>query len=93
VSSCENFDVFFYDDVDGDAVSGDATVIIRNCPTPTADTDGCWAIENLTLNGDPAVNTEAIYGAAGTWIFVEVVTYATLTEPIRVIVRCNGPAN
>ena len=47
-------------------------------------------LENVTLDGDPATNTEAIYGAAGEWIYVDVVAWVD-DEP-RVIVRCNpGP--
>lgn len=97
VSGCENIDIYFWDDVEGDAVAGGGTGRMRNCPNVGLSTaDGgvgeaaCWVIENLTFDGNPATNTEAIYGVAANWIFWEQVAYTTTTEPIRVIVRCNG---
>lgn len=97
VSSCENIDLLWYDDVDGDTTAAGATAVIDSCPDSGLSTANggageaaCWAIENLTLDGNPATNTEAIYGVAANWIFVEMVAYATVTEPARLIVRCNG---
>ena len=97
VSACENIDILYWDDVDGDTTAGGGTGIMRSCPTTGLSTaaagvgeSACWAIENLTLDGNPATNTEAIYGVAANWIFWEQTAYATTTEPIRVMVRCNG---
>lgn len=90
VGACENIDIFFYDDTDGDGTLGDAEAIMRNCPSASADAQGCWAIENVTLDGDAATGTEAIYGAAAVWIYLDVTAYATTAEPVAAIVRCNG---
>lgn len=87
VHACENFDVLFEPDFGGAGAT--ATVRIYNLATPTASTAAGWIIENLTLDGDPATNTEAIYGAAGVWIFVDVVLGPGGGEDARVIVHCN----
>jgi hypothetical protein len=97
VSSCENIDLLWFDDVEGDGVVAGATAVISSCPTSDLSTANggvgeaaCWAIENVTLDGVPGTNTEAIYGVAANWIFVEMVAYATVAEPARLLVRCNG---
>lgn len=104
VSACENIDLLFWPDVDGDGVASGGTGLFRSCPDPDMNgatagdgtgngevgETGCWIIENVTLTGVPP-NAEAIYGVAANWIFWEQVTYTTTTEPIRAIVRCNGP--
>lgn len=97
VSACENIDILYWDDVDGDTTVGGGTGIMRSCPNTGLSTanggvgeSACWAIENLTLDGNPGTNTEAIYGVAANWVFWEQTAYATPTEPIRVMVRCNG---
>ena len=99
VDSCENIDIFYWDDADGDGVAGGGTVQARSCPTTDAlrtDTDtvqdaACFIMENLTLDGVPSTNTEAIYGIAANRMKITVTAYATTSEPIRVEVRCNGP--
>ena len=100
VSTCDNFDVLFWFDID-DAGADANTVNIYSCANPTdgsgvgPDAVGwnaagvCWLLENVTLDGDPATNTEAIYGAAGEWIYVDVLAWVDDTP--RVIVRCNPP--
>jgi len=92
VNSCENIDILFFPDFDSDAAASGATIQVRSCaPGAVLGTDGCWAMENLTLDGVPSTNTEAIYGIAASDLFVDVIAYATPTEPVRVVVRCNGP--
>jgi hypothetical protein len=100
VDGCENIDIFFYPDFDGDAVASGGTGQMRNCPTTGISTanggageNACWVMENLLFDGVPATNSEAIYGIAANWIFWEQVAYTVTTEPIRVIVRCNGPTH
>lgn len=100
VDGCENIDLLFFPDFDGDAVASGATGQFRSCPTTGLSTANggvgeaaCWVIENVLFDGNPATNTEAIYGVAANWIFWEQVAYATPTEPIRVVVRCNGPTH
>ena len=97
VSGCENIDILFSPDVDGDAVASGGPGIMRSCPASgLATANGgvgeaaCWAMEGLTFDGVPTTNSEAIYGIAANWIFWEQIAYTTVTEPIRVIVRCNG---
>lgn len=97
-SSCENIDILYFDDVDGDGVAGGGTVQVRSCPVDddlltAADAvqdAACWVMENLTLDGNPATNTEAIYGIATNRLKVTITAYATTAEPIQVEVRCNG---
>lgn len=97
VSSCENIDIFFWDDVDGDGNLGGGTGLMRSCPTVGLSTlnggvgeSACWDIEAMTFDGVAATDTEAIYGVAANWIFWEQTAYAAVAEPIRVMVRCNG---
>lgn len=98
VSGCENIDILYWDDVDGDGVAGGGTVQARSCPMSGAlltasdavQDAACFAMENLTFDGNPATNTEAIYGIAANRIKITVTAYATPTEPIQVEVRCNG---
>ena len=83
-------------------MAGGGTGALRVCPNTsltTADGAGtgaeksCWKLENVTFDGNPATNTEAVYGAAANWVFWDQISYTTVAEPIRVIVRCNGPKN
>lgn len=90
ITSCENVDALFWSDVDGDAVASGATVQVRSCPTAVADPEACWIVENVTLDGLSATNTEAIYGFAGSYIYMDVTAYATPTEAVQLAIRCNG---
>ena len=98
VTQCDNFDVLFFADID-DAGADANTINVYSCGNPT-DGSGvgptaagwnpvgvCWILENLTLDGVAATNTEAIYGAAGEWIYVNTVAFVDDTP--RVIIRCN----
>jgi len=90
VSNCENVDVLFFDDSDGDGTASGINGVVRSCPSASADAQGCWAVENLTLDGDPATNTEAIYGFAANWIYIDYGGAETDDASTLVIVRCNG---
>jgi hypothetical protein len=102
VSSCDNIDVLVFPDRDGSANDA-ATFQVYSCGNPT-DASGddppdatwsatgiCWIAENLTLDGDPATNTEAIYGLAAEWIYILAagIDASPNTDDPLVIVRCN----
>jgi len=87
VANCENFDVFYFVDLNGDATASTNTVQIRSCPSSTADADACWPIQNVTMTG--ATPAEAIYGAAAIWIYGDF--NAAINNDPRVLIKCNGP--
>jgi hypothetical protein len=99
VGDCENIDVIFAQDL-SQAGASTSTVNIYSCNSPTdASADGptdagwsaadtCFILENVLLDGIVATNTEAIYGAAATWIYADTVTFGAADTP-RTIVRCN----
>jgi len=98
VSQCENIDILYWLDVDDGGASAN-TMRVYACSAatdasgaaPTASgfdpTGFCWIIENTTLDGDPATNTEAIYGAAAIWIYADVVSFVAVTPLLAV--SCN----
>jgi hypothetical protein len=93
--SCENIDILYFVDTDGDGTDNTVTVGIRSCPSAAAgdavgDSDMCWLIENVTLTG--AYPTDAIYGAAAGWIFVDTggTDIGGQEAQQELIVRCNG---
>jgi hypothetical protein len=98
VSQCENFDIFFYEDMDDGGGSANE-VEIYSCgaavdgsgvgPTNAGFNPAgiCWVIENATLDGDETANTESIYGVAGVWIYADVSTWVAVTP--LVVVHCN----
>ena len=104
VTMCDNYDVLFFPDRDG-AADDVVTANVYVCGNPT-DASGddppdagwsatglCWVLENVTLDGEPATNTEAIYGAAGEWIYINMIgidASPDSDDPL-VIVRCNPP--
>lgn len=89
VSQCENIDIFWNSIITANTFTN--TVIARNCFTQgTRNANMCWAIENLTLTGNPADNTEAIYGASAVWLYADVQAHAA-SGTARMLVKCNGP--
>ena len=103
VTQCENIDILFFDDIVGSPADAN-TALAYTCGNPT-DPDGngpntaaftaaevtgiCNIIENVTLDGVEATDTEAIYGVAAEWIFVD--PTGTWTGDMgRIIVRCNS---
>lgn len=99
-ATCENMDVLFFPDTGGaDADAAVADVYICGSRTD-ASGDGpqdagwsptgiCWLLENVQLDGNPATNTEAVYGAAAVDLYVDF--SGITTDDPRVIVRCNNP--
>ena len=100
VSACREFEVLFSQDL-SQAGASTSTVNVYACTSPTdasgdnptvaatwSAADTCFILENITLDGIVATNTEAIYGAAGTWIYSNTVIYGAADTP-RTIVRCN----
>lgn len=83
VASCDHVDVLLFNLTDG---STDVGAQYMNCGT-TAGTN-CWVTENVTLDGDPATDTEAIYGVGSQYGYINV-TVNTTTDDLRVLVRCN----
>ena len=90
VALCENHDILYHLDVNGDATASSATVAMRSCPTATADADACWIAENLTLDGNPATNTEAIFGYKALWIYGDLQNVGVIADPL-ISIACNLP--
>jgi hypothetical protein len=88
---CENFDILHHLDRNADATASSTTLKVMSCPNSTASTNSCWAIENTTLDGDETANTEAIYGAAALWIYLDLQNDGVIADP-QVTVICNGPS-
>ena len=83
VTTCENFDVL-YDDDQADT-AGTADCSIMNCVAPSVSANHCTLLANLPLTGQSPA--EAIYGAAGAWIYA--VCADPTTETPRVLIHCN----
>ncbi len=84
VGGCENFDVIYNADDTGTETT--MKVKVMNCVNPTADTNNCNVIQNIELTG--ATDKEALYGAAGEWIYIQGDVDPVSTTP-RVLVHCN----
>ena len=86
VGACDHLDALVFNMTDG--TTDDVALQIRSCPTATASSTTCWAVENVTLNGDASSDTEAIYGFPAMWIYVDMITN-TNSDDVRVAIRCN----
>lgn len=70
MGGCENSDLLYFNDTDGNGTAGTVTVTPRQCPQGvTASADACWAIEGVTMTG--TAPNEAIYGVKATTIWLE----------------------
>ena len=87
VNGCENFDVFQFDDPDGD---GAETIVgtVQMCPGNAS--TGCAPLPNTTkFSGD-----DAIYGAGSVYMRIEASgADAGSTDGTRWMVRCSQPSN
>lgn len=90
VRDCENVDVLYFTDTDGNGTASTLTVALRSCPGTTADPDACWIVEGLTLTG--SAPAEAIYGLGAERVYADVSATGTVADP-TLIVRCNGPVH
>lgn len=87
---CENADVFYLDNADGDSTVSTTTANLRICGKDQAATSaGCFAIENVTLDGDETTDTEAIYGFAGTSVYLDLLNDGANPEEGQFDLRCN----
>lgn len=86
---CEdNADVLFWSDTA--AAGGVATVRLMSCGSHTPlNGNNCFIVENVTLDGLPATNTEAIYGFQAKWVWIDVIVGAAAGDTPRVLVTCN----
>lgn len=102
IASCENVDVFFYDDLDGDGTASAGTHDVYTCPQGNGDdgdgdgsadlnTDAERRLGCQPLNGGTTLsstNTE-VFGMSGAWMWVD---SAGATNDGRIIVRCAQPS-
>jgi hypothetical protein len=86
IDQCENYSVAFTPDFDGSDTT--ATVRFYVCLDDT-DTNACYLLENTTLDGDASTKTEVVYGADGTWGYLDIVTGAADGANARAEFRCN----
>lgn len=85
VGVCENFDVVFNSDLL--STTHDTTIQIFSCAHPTADTNNCELLNDMTLDGDPKVGDFEILGAAAIWIFADATVSGGDTP--RLIISCH----
>ena len=90
VGSCFHVDILHHLDVNGDATASSTTIKMRSCPTASADADACWVIENVTLNGAPATDTEGLGRIPALYIYGDLQADGTINDP-QLTVICRGP--
>ena len=88
LGSCENFDVFYYVDVDGSTTDSSSTVALYTCPGDTSSTDACQPLNAGTGTTMSATVTE-VFGASAIWLFADV---SAFNEDARIIVKCAQPS-
>ena len=86
IRQCENFSVAFTPDFDGADTL--ARVQFNVCLDDT-NVLSCYILENVTLDGNPANNSEVVYGADGTWAYAKITVEATAGANARIEFRCN----
>jgi hypothetical protein len=86
IDQCENFSVAFTPDFDGTDTT--ARVQFNVCLDDT-DTQSCAILENVTLDGVAATNTDAVYGADATWGYAKITVAAAAGANARIEFRCN----
>ena len=91
VAACENLDILYHLDIDADGTASSTTVNVMSCPNSTASTNSCFVLQDWTLDGDETTHTEAIYGAAALWIYLDFQNDGTINDP-QVTLLCRGPA-
>lgn len=89
ISQCENYSFRFFPDIDGVETNGTITVLICGDDLVANVPNACFILENVTLDGDPATNTEAVYGGDGTWAIVKIGAACGATANCRVEFACN----
>jgi hypothetical protein len=89
---CENMDIRYYPDANGDGTASTAFPTVRSCPgtATTGSTAACWITENLIFDGNPATNTEAIYGVQANSIYEDMPAAGTAADP-EIDVHCSLP--
>jgi hypothetical protein len=96
--ACENVDVIFFADYDGDGTDTTITATVENCGSKNAgdstpDTDMCHTVEGVTLTG--ANPTEAINGAKLGWFYINAggtTPTGSDDDDVEIQVWCNGPS-
>ena len=85
IGSCENVDVFQFDDPDGNGTASAITGTVELCPSLAAvadlDNECAPAPGTTVLSGD-----DAIYGPGGTWLRIE--AGGSCTNQVRWQLRC-----
>jgi hypothetical protein len=89
IDQCENFSFRFFPDIDGVETNGTITVLICGDDAVANVPNACFVLENVTLDGDPSTNTEAVYGADATWAIVDIGAACGATANCRVEFACN----
>lgn len=88
IDMCSSATVLYEPDTSGAGAT--TTVQIRSCLVGTVSTNCCFAVENATLDGNPATHTEALYDVRGLMIYVDGTSNPGAETP-RVLVKCDGP--
>jgi hypothetical protein len=86
LGSCENFDVFYYVDVDGGTPDSTSTVALYTCPGDTSDTDAC---QPLNAGTTLTASATEVFGASAIWLFADVDAF---NADARIIVKCAQPS-
>ena len=89
IRQCENYSVKFFPDIDGVETNGTVTALICGDDLVANVPNACFILENVTLDGDSSTNKEAVYGADGTWLIIDIVVACGATANCRVEFACN----
>jgi hypothetical protein len=83
IDSCENYSVAFTPDFDGTDTTGTIQVLI--CLDDANVPNSCHVLEGKTLSSAVPV----IYGADGTWLYMDIIAACGAGANCRVEFRCN----
>ena len=89
IEQCADYSVKFFPDIDGVETNGTVRFLVCGDDDIANVPNACFILENWTLDGNPATNTEAVYGADGSWGIVDIVVACGATANCRVEFACN----